>query len=110
MSDHPAIGADPCGRASRQQQGLVLNVGGIVGRYPLVKQGWSGSQVGDFTVGVKLGLLSQAAGKPEALALRGMVKLPTGNKATGVGTGKAAAGAQLQYSTYIGGTKNDVAY
>src|SRR6188472_222252 len=26
-------------------------VGGVVGRYPLVRQGWSGNQVGDFLVG-----------------------------------------------------------
>lgn len=34
-------------------------VGGVVGRYPLVRQGWSGNQVGDLTVGVKFNLMSK---------------------------------------------------
>lgn len=63
-------------------------VGGIVGNYPLVKQGWSGSQVGDFLVGVKFNLMSEAEQKPAAVAIRGMLKLPTGNKDTGASTGK----------------------
>lgn len=89
------------------------NVGGIVGRYPLVKQGWSGSQRGDLTVGLKYNLLSQAAGKKGALAVRGGLKLPTGDKATGVSTGKAdgfvdlimsrEAASVVEYSVYAGG-------
>ncbi len=63
-------------------------VGGVVGQYPFVKQGWSGSQLGDFLVGAKFNLLSEADGKPAAVAVRGMVKLPTGDKETGVSTGK----------------------
>ena len=53
-----------------------------------MKQGWSGSQVGDFQVGVKFNLLSEADLRPAAVAIRGMVKLPTGDKESGVGTGK----------------------
>ena len=64
------------------------NVGGVVGRYPLVKQGWSGSKVGDLLVGVKFNLLSEADQKPAAVAVRGMLKLPTGDKDSGAGTGK----------------------
>jgi len=64
-------------------------IGGVVGPYPFVKQGWSGSQVGDFLVGAKINLLSEADNKPAALAVRGMVKLPTGSKEYGVSTGKA---------------------
>ena len=63
-------------------------VGGVVGQYPLVKQGWSGSQLGDFLVGAKFNLLSEADEKPAAVALRGMIKLPTGDTETGVSTGK----------------------
>ena len=63
-------------------------VGGVVGQYPFVKQGWSGSQVGDFLAGVKLNLLSEADQKPAALAVRGMIKLPTGSKEMGASTGK----------------------
>lgn len=89
------------------------NIGGIVGRYPLVKQGWSGNQLGDLTVGLKYNLLSQAAGKKGALAVRGGLKLPTGDKATGVSTGKAdgfvdlimsrEAASVVEYSVYAGG-------
>ena len=71
----PLFGTDP-------------KVGGVVGNYPLVKQGWSGSQLGDFLVGVKFNLMSEADQKPAAVAIRGMLKLPTGNKATGASTGK----------------------
>ena len=63
-------------------------VGGVVGQYPFVKQGWSGSQLGDLLVGAKFNLLSEADAKPAALAVRGLVKLPTGDKETGVSTGK----------------------
>ncbi|MEQ1727921.1 MAG: hypothetical protein ABL982_06025, partial [Vicinamibacterales bacterium] len=63
-------------------------VGGVVGQYPFVKQGWSGSQLGDFSLGAKFNLMSEADEKPAALAVRGMVKLPTGDKETGVSTGK----------------------
>lgn len=88
------------------------NVGGIVGRYPLVKQGWSGSQLGDLTVGLKYNLLSQAAGKKGALAVRGGLKLPTGDTETGVSTGKTdgfvdlimsrEAASVVEYSVYGG--------
>ena len=63
-------------------------VGGVVGQYPFVKQGWSGSQLGDLLVGAKFNLVSEADNKPAAFAERGMVKLPTGDTATGVSTGK----------------------
>jgi outer membrane protein OmpA-like peptidoglycan-associated protein len=62
-------------------------VGGVVGRYPLVRQGWSGNQVGDLTVGVKFNLMSEADQKPAAVAIRGMLKLPTASKDEGAGTG-----------------------
>jgi outer membrane protein OmpA-like peptidoglycan-associated protein len=62
-------------------------VGGIVGRYPLVKQGWSGNQVGDLTVGAKFNLRSEADQRPAAVAIRAMVKLPTASKDEGAGTG-----------------------
>jgi outer membrane protein OmpA-like peptidoglycan-associated protein len=64
------------------------DIGGVVGRYPLVARGWSGSQVGDLEVGAKYSLLSEADQKPVAVALRGILKLPTGNTTYGVSTGK----------------------
>ena len=64
------------------------DVGGVIDRYPFVNSGWTGSKVGDFLVGAKVNLLSQADLKPLALAIRGSVKLPTGDKDAGVSTGK----------------------
>ncbi|MFN7981533.1 MAG: OmpA family protein [Vicinamibacterales bacterium] len=71
----PIFGTDP-------------QVGGVIGRYPFVNTGWTGSKVGDLLVGAKVNLMSEADQKPAALALRGMVKLPTGDKDAGVSTGK----------------------
>jgi outer membrane protein OmpA-like peptidoglycan-associated protein len=64
------------------------SVGGIVDRYPRVNQGWTGNHVGDLYVGAKVNLRSQADNKPVALAVRGIVKLPTGDDSVGVSTGK----------------------
>src|ERR1700730_18226350 len=66
-------------------------VGGVHPHYPLVHEGWTGDNVGDLTVGIKIGLLSEEQQKPVAAALRVMVQLPTGNKSAGVSTGKADA-------------------
>ncbi len=63
--------------------------GGVIDRYPRVNQHWTGDNVGDLYVGVKLNLLSEYRQNPAALALRGMVKVPTGKKDVGVSTGKA---------------------
>jgi hypothetical protein len=62
--------------------------GGIVDRYPGVNSGWSGDNVGDFYLGAKINLLSEFRQHPAALAVRGIVKAPTGDKDKGVGTGK----------------------
>jgi outer membrane protein OmpA-like peptidoglycan-associated protein len=67
------------------------DVGGVIGRYPYVSSGWTGNKVGDFLVGVKINLLSEANQKPAAVAVRGSIKLPTGDKDAGVSTGKADA-------------------
>jgi len=64
------------------------SVGGIVDRYPRVNQGWTGNNIGDFYVGAKVNLRSQADNKPVAMAVRGIVKLPTGDDQIGVSTGK----------------------
>src|SRR5262245_42349563 len=63
--------------------------GGIVDRYPRVNQYWTGDNVGDFYIGAKFNLLSESRQDPAAVALRAMVKLPTGDKDIGVSTGKA---------------------
>src|SRR3954469_17347130 len=64
------------------------NFGGIIDRYPRVNQHWTGDNLGDFYVGGKFNLLSEYDQKPVALAVRGLVKLPTGKEDVGASTGK----------------------
>ena len=78
-------------------------VGGAIDRYPYVARGWSGSKVGDFLVGAKINLLSEANAKPAAVAIRGSVKLPTGDKDNGVSTGKTDAFLDLVVSKDLHG-------
>jgi outer membrane protein OmpA-like peptidoglycan-associated protein len=66
-------------------------VGGIVDRYPRVTQGWTGDNIGDFYVGAKINLMSQAQANGVAVAIKGMVKVPTGADDEGVSTGKTDA-------------------
>src|SRR4051812_757275 len=69
--------------------------GGAIDRYPRVNQFWTGDNVGDFYVGAKINLWSEYRQKPLAIALRGIVKLPTGKEEVGVSTGKVDASADL---------------
>jgi len=62
--------------------------GGILVDYPFVRKEWIGSKRSDLTVGGKVNLLATMQ-KPVALAVRGMVKLPVGDKDSGASTGKA---------------------
>jgi outer membrane protein OmpA-like peptidoglycan-associated protein len=63
--------------------------GGIVDRNPRVKRGWSGDKLGDLYLGAKINLMSEFRQHPAAVALRFMVKAPTGNEDFGASTGKA---------------------
>jgi hypothetical protein len=63
--------------------------GSFIDRYPKVNQYWTGDNVGDLYVGAKFNILSESRNDPAAVALRGMVKLPTGKFDAGVSTGKA---------------------
>jgi hypothetical protein len=72
--------------------------GGVIDRYPRVNQGWTGDNVGDFFLGAKLNLWSEARRNPAALALRAMVKLPTGDVDKGVSTGKTDVSFDLVVS------------
>jgi peptidoglycan-associated lipoprotein len=63
--------------------------GGFIDRYPKVNQYWTGDNVGDFYVGAKYNFWSESRNDPAAIALRGMIKLPTGKSDAGVSTGKA---------------------
>jgi outer membrane protein OmpA-like peptidoglycan-associated protein len=65
------------------------DAGGPANDYPLVKQGWSGTTFGDLYAGGKFNLLSQANGAPLAMALKAMVKLPTGSTDKGTSSGQA---------------------
>jgi hypothetical protein len=61
--------------------------GGVVNEYPFVAMGWTGSNLGDLRAGVKINVASQSRA-PAALALRGIVKVPTAGRRTGAGSGK----------------------
>jgi outer membrane protein OmpA-like peptidoglycan-associated protein len=62
--------------------------GGLVNEYPTVSESWTGNTLGDLYVGGKLNLLSQQRQQPMALAVRGTLKVPTGDKDVGAGTGE----------------------
>jgi outer membrane protein OmpA-like peptidoglycan-associated protein len=63
--------------------------GGLVNDYPLVREDWTGNHLGEAWLGAKINLLAPWREQPAALALRGMVKLPTGDTDHGTTTGKA---------------------
>ncbi len=62
--------------------------GGVDNNYPFVRQGWTGNDFGDTFFGAKVALTSASRMNPVSLAVRGMVKLPTGSADNGSGTGK----------------------
>ena len=66
----------------------LSEAGGFAAEAPLAHDTWSGNQLGDFWVGGKWNLTSQWRQQPVAFAIRGMVKLPTGDKDSGASTGK----------------------
>ena len=79
-------------RIDRDVRPLFINdpsFGGIIAQYPRVNQAWTGDNLGDFYVGAKVNLWSESRRNPAALAVRGIVKLPTAKKDVGNGTGKA---------------------
>ena len=79
-------------RIDRDMRPIFLpgsEAGGPDNEYPLVKQPWSGSTFGDLYVGGKVNLLSQAKDAPLAMALKAMVKLPTGSADKGTSSGQA---------------------
>ena len=62
--------------------------GGVIDRYPKVNQYWTGDNVGDLYVGAKFNVWSEYRQNPAAIAIRGLVKMPTGKFDAGVSTGK----------------------
>src|SRR5712691_1134964 len=85
-------------RIDRDTYPLFINdstFGGVIDRYPRVNRHWTGDNVGDFYIGAKINLWSEYRQNPAAIAVRGMVKLPTGDKDIGNGTGKADGSLDL---------------
>ena len=85
-------------RIDRDIRPLFVNdptFGGIIDRYPRVSKAWTGDNVGDFYIGAKFNIWSEHRGNPAAVALRGMVKLPTGKSDEGVSTGKTDGSIDL---------------
>src|SRR5258708_36392323 len=72
-----------------EAQAADKRVGGFVPPNPLARAGGSGNNVGDLWIGAKINVASQRQQKPAAFAIRGMVKLPAGDKNSGASTGKA---------------------
>src|SRR4051794_10548875 len=68
--------------------GPETDFGGIVYRNPAVHTTWTGDNVGDFYLGVKYNIWSEYRQKPVAMAVRAIVKLPTGKQDVGNGTGQ----------------------
>jgi outer membrane protein OmpA-like peptidoglycan-associated protein len=58
---------------------------GVVNEYPRVREGWTGSDIGDLYAGAKINLLSEHRRQPMAMAFRGTVKLPTAGSEVGTG-------------------------
>jgi len=88
-------------RDTRPIFGLGPKYGGVDNSYPFVRQGWTGNDFGDTFLGAKINLLSESRMSPVALAIRGMVKVPTGSDDSGAGTGKMDAAFDVILSKEI---------
>ena len=75
----------------------IPQAGGVVPQNPLARDSWSGNNLGDFWIGAKVGLTSQWRQQPAAFALRGMLKLPTGDKDSGAGTGHGQRSTRISH-------------
>lgn len=74
--------------------------GGLVNDYPFIRQYWSGNSRGDLRLGAKVNLLSEADERPLALALRGIVKVPTGDEEIGASSGETDLSVDLVASRH----------
>jgi len=68
--------------------GPADETGGLVNEYPTVNNTWTGNKLGDLFLGAKMNLTSQQHQWPLALAARGTLKFPTGDRDAGAGTGE----------------------
>ena len=78
-----------------------LEGAGVVNEYPFVNDGWIGNQLGDLWLGAKFNLTSQHRQRAAAIAVRGMVKIPTADKDEGAGTGKPDFGVDAIVSSEL---------
>jgi outer membrane protein OmpA-like peptidoglycan-associated protein len=80
-------------RIARRIRGPIFQpgspAGGVTAEYPFVRDGWIGDNLGDLVVGGKVNLFSQWRQNPASMALRGAIKLPTGDDDSGASTGRA---------------------
>ena len=70
-------------RIDRELKPIFVNnseYGSFLAAYPRVNRSWTGNNVGDLYVGAKINLWSQFRQQPAAIALRGVVKVPTGDE------------------------------
>ncbi len=84
-------------------------VGGVIPSYPKVHQYWTGDNVGDLYLGAKYNFWSQYQQKPMAIAVRGIIKLPTGSVDAGVSTGKPDFSVDAVFSKETDNHKVEVA-
>jgi peptidoglycan-associated lipoprotein len=97
-------------RIDRDVRPIFVNdpaFGGVVDRYPRVNTTWTGDTLGDFGIGAKFNVWSESRRNPAAVAVRGIVKLPTGG--TVVSTGRsdfsidAIASKELRQAAEVSG-------
>ena len=74
------------------------SVGGPAYQVPLVNDQYTGNKSGDLVLGGKVNLISESNQSPLAVALRGLVKIPTGDKQTGNTSGKSDVAFDLVLS------------
>src|SRR5688572_19425694 len=73
-------------RIDRDVRPIFVNntdFGSFIDRHPRVNRVWTGDHVGDWYFGGKVNFLSEFRQSPAALALRGVVKIPTGDEDIG---------------------------
>ncbi|HIC57140.1 MAG TPA: hypothetical protein EYO94_07045, partial [Acidobacteria bacterium] len=78
------------------------NVGGAIVDFPHVNSAFSGNKFGDVVIGLKTNILSERQQAPLALAVRGWVKLPTGDRKAGTTTGELDGAVGLVMSKAVG--------
>ena len=81
-------------RLDRDLEPVFVNdpaYGGFIDRYPRVTSAAPVDAIGDSFAGAKINLLSQQRGYAGALAVRAVLKLPTGDDRLGAGTGRTDA-------------------